>query len=237
MKANILWLFFLFLTFVITLPISWYGMAKADFFYPILHDAIGIDKHIQRYAPQNQLNKLEFEKTTKIERIALFHGVVEAIHNNGEGLEKLKYTQKSTANEIQLFTEAEILHLKDVALLLNKIKPIVLIAMLVWLIWIAWIFLKRIKLPSAKQFFLLGVFLIVVMIAILSFGPERVFNQLHIWAFPEGQWLFYYEESLMSNLMMAPYIFIYISVIWLIISIVFTVLILRMLRLFQESRY
>jgi len=212
-------------------------MAKADFFYSILHDSTGIDKHIQRFAPSNRFNRLEFEKTTKAERVALFHGVVEAIHNAGKGLNELSYTQKSTKKEIKLFTDAEVIHLKDVAILLDKMKPLSVLAMMFWLLLVVWIMLKRIKLPSAKKFVSLGVILLVAIGLVLSLGPEKVFNQLHIWAFPDNhQWFFYYEDSLMSTMMMAPYLFAYISTIWLLLSTLLTVLILRLLHLFQASK-
>ncbi len=85
MRSNFLWLLFLLTTFIVTLPVSWWGMSKADFFYSSLHDSIGIDSHIQLFAPRNRFNKTEFEKTTKDERLTLFHGVVTAIHNKRTG--------------------------------------------------------------------------------------------------------------------------------------------------------
>jgi len=53
--------------------------------YSFLYDQIGISEHIATYAPRNNKNKKEFEFTTKAERVALFHGIVEAINNNGDG--------------------------------------------------------------------------------------------------------------------------------------------------------
>ena len=95
MRSNFLWLLFLLSTFIVTLPVSWWGMAKVDFFYSSLYDNIGIDSHIKRYAPRNRFNKTEFEKTTKAERVDLFHSVVEAIHNKGIGLDSLSYNRAS----------------------------------------------------------------------------------------------------------------------------------------------
>lgn len=227
MRINFYWLLFLLLTFMVTLPVSWWGMSKVDFFYSTLHDSIGIDTHIQRYAPHNRFGKAEFEKTSKADRMALFHGVVKAIHNDGIGLESLSYTQTSNQKIVRLFTNAEVTHLKDVANLLDKLKPVVFIALIIWLISMFWIFLKRIKLPSAKRFTLLGFILLAVVILVLSFGPERVFNQLHIWAFPDNhQWFFYYEDSLMSTMMKAPHLFAYISIIWGLFSILLTILLI-----------
>ncbi len=237
MKANFYWLLFLLLTFVITLPISWWGMAKVDFFYSNLYESIGIDTHIERYAPRNRFNKTEFEKTSKTKRLDLFSGVVDAIHNKGVGIESLSYNRVSDQTKVSLFTDAEVIHLKDVANLLDKLKPVVVALFLVWLLVMSWIFLKRIKLPSAKRLSLLALVLVGVSILLLLLGPEKVFNQLHIWAFPDNhQWFFYYEDSLMSTMMKAPDLFAYISATWALLSIAFTIFLLKVMRLIQQSR-
>ncbi len=237
MKNKIFWLFFLLLTFIITLPVSWWSMAKADFFYPSLHDSIAIDKHIERYAPRNQNNKKEFELTTKAERVDLFHGIVEAIHDKGNGLESLAYTN-STNNQVILLTDAEVLHLKDVAYLLDKIKPVVLATFLVWIMVLLIVYIKRFQIPSSKQLLLNVLPLILIGTIALSLGAEKLFNQLHIWAFPDNhQWFFFYEDSLMSTMMKAPDLFAYISAIWFVISIFLTTILLRVLRLVLTSKH
>jgi hypothetical protein len=237
MSSNIKWLLFLLLTFIVTLPISWWGLSKADFFYSELHDSIGIDAHIQRFAPRNRFNKLEFENTTKADRVGLFHGVVNAIHNNGDGLESLAYTRVSNKEKVTLFTEAEIIHLKDVAILIEKLKPIAILLMFIWLVSMLWVLLKNIRLPTVKCFSLLALVLIGTVVLVLSIGPEQVFNQLHIWVFPDNhQWFFYYEDSLMSTMMKAPDLFAYISVIWTFLSILLTIILLRFMHLIQHSR-
>ena len=91
MKNKLLWGGFLLLTFLITLPISWGVLAKANFLYPTLHDVIGIDIHIKTYAPKNRQNRLGFENTSKDDRFRLFQGIVDAIHSKGEGLSTLSY--------------------------------------------------------------------------------------------------------------------------------------------------
>jgi len=237
MRSNFLWLLFLLFTFMVTLPISWLGMAKADFFYSSLYDSIGIDSHIQRYAPRNRFNKAEFEKTTRDERLILFHGVVKAIHDKGSGLESLAYIQHSNKEKVPLFTEAEVIHLKDVANLIEKSKSITTVVILIWLASILWLLFKRIKLPSAGRFGLLALASLGSLALILSLGPEKVFNQLHIWAFPDNhQWFFYYEDSLMSTMMKAPDLFAYISVIWGLLSGLLTVILLKSMHLIQLSR-
>jgi len=200
-RSNLFWLWFLLLTFIVTLPLSWWGLAKVDFFYSSLHDSTGIDKHIERYAPRNRFNKLEFEKTSKVERVALFSGVVDAIHN-----------------------------------LLDKLKPIIIVVMLIWLGSMFWIFIKRRKMPSAKCLIVYSLILLFLVCLVLSLGPEKVFNQLHIWIFPDNhQWFFYYEDSLMSTMMKAPYLFAYIAAIWAFISIILTIIVLKLMRLILNS--
>lgn len=237
MRNKPFWLFFLLLTFLVTLPVSWWVLAKADFFYPALHDVIGIDKHIEKYAPRNRNNKNEFERTTKAERVILFHGIVEAIHNQGDGLEALAYSNSS--NElVTLLTEAEVLHLSDVAVLLDKIKPVAFVSMILWLILLLLTYIKRMQMPSSKQLMLSALFLILLSVIILSFGPEKVFNQLHIWSFPDNhQWFFYYEDSLMSTMMKAPDLFAYLCAIWSLISILLTTLLLMILRPLLGSKH
>ena len=241
MKVKILWALFLLLSFILTLPISWWGLAKVDFFYSTLHDSIRIDAHIQQYAPKNRFNKKGFEKTSKEERVVLFHGVVVAIHDEGNGLDSLSYSRPNNKNisdnKTLLFTDAEVTHLKDVANLLDNLKPVVLIVALVWLASIFWILLKRIRLPSAKQLLISSFAWLAVVGAILLAGPEKVFNQLHIWVFPKDhQWFFYYEESLMSTFMKAPELFGYISAIWFFISLLLTIILFKLMHLLQSLR-
>lgn len=220
------------LTFLITLPISWGVLVKANFFYPTLHDVIGIDKHIETYAPKNRKNRLGFENTSKDDRSRLFKGIVDAIHNKGEGLSTLSYltVHQGLTQSALLLTEAEVIHLKDVAILLEKLKPVVLILFLIWLILIILFLRKKVGLPSAGQFISSALVMVFLSAVVLLLGPEKIFNQLHIWAFPDDhQWFFYYEDSLMSTMMKAPVIFAYIVAIWFCVSIVLTTVILKLL--------
>lgn len=231
MKSHSFWFLFLLLTFVVTLPITWWGLAKVNFFYGPLHDATGIDKHIETYAPRNRFNKKDFEKTTKQVRVSLFNDVVKAIHNNGVGLDSLVFENNQNQN-VKLFTDAEITHLKDVAVLLNKLKPVILSLIIIWALVLIWLISKRIKLPSAKRLITMSFIWVVIALLILMLGPEKIFNQLHIWAFPkDNQWFFYYEESLMSTMMMAPYLFAYITAIWAFLSILATLVLFKCMHL------
>ncbi len=233
MKSKLFWGGFLLLTFLVTLPVSWGVLAKLDFFYPALHDIAGIDKHIETYAPKNRKNRLDFEKTSKEERSRLFSEIVRAIHNRGEGLSTLSYLvhHQGASQSVLLLTEPEIVHLKDVAILLDKLKPVIVLLVLSWLFIVIFLKVKKVGLPDTVQFLINALVLIVLTGIILLLGPEKIFNQFHIWVFPDNhQWFFYYEDSLMSTMMKAPVIFAYIVVIWVCLSILLTSLLLTLLR-------
>lgn len=229
MPLRLYWFLFVVFTFLLALPIAWLGMAKMDFFYPALHNSIGIDEHINRYAPRNLFNKLDFEKTTPEERYALFHEIVVAIHNDGKGLENLNYTN-TKSEKVLLLTEAEVTHLQDVAKLIYEMQWLVLILLVFWLgmLWVS--YKKRALFPKHGFIWLSFLAILVLSVLVLSLGPEKVFNQLHHWAFPkEHQWFFYYEESLMSTMMKAPFLFGYIAAIWALLSFAIAFLILKVL--------
>jgi len=230
--ALIFWGYFLLLTFIITLPVSWWILASQNFAYSSLHDAIGINEHIARYAPRNRFQKKDFELTSRAERAELFQGVVEAIQHHGEGLDRLFYID-AQKRLIPLFTEAEVTHLQDVANLLDKLKPLVLAAFVLWLITVIYISWKKIKMPSLKQWLAITNVLVLLAAVLLLLGPEKIFNQLHIWVFPKNhQWFFYYEDSLMSTMMKAPDLFAYIAVMWSLLSVVLTVILMGILNQF-----
>jgi len=229
--SKIFWGLFLVLTFVITLPISWWGLSKVDFAYPVLYEKMNIAQHISTYAPKNTHNKNDFVQTSKVERLALFHGVVDAIQNHGSGLDLLFYTNNAQQNK-KLFTEAEVIHLTDVANLLDHLKPVALGAVILWIILTVTLLIKKINLPSRKQLISTTVVIVLLIASVLAIGPEKVFNQLHVWVFPENhQWFFYYEESIMSTMMKAPDLFAYIAGAWALFSVILSVFLLSFLRL------
>ncbi|KAG1682860.1 Peptide methionine sulfoxide reductase MsrB [Nymphon striatum] len=195
---------------LVTLPVSWWLLSKVDFTYSYLHDHAGIAENIERYAPKNSY-KNDFVNTTKEKRVELFSGIVDSIQNKGLGLEGLSYSDKNNKS-IPLLTEAEVIHLQDVAVLLKKASLVAGVATLLWLIIVLMMRNRGQQLPPAKQVVATSLIVLMIIAGVLSLGPEKVFNQLHIWAFPDNhQWFFYYEESLMSTMMKAPYLFAYIA--------------------------
>jgi uncharacterized membrane protein len=225
------WGFFLILSFIITLPVSWWLLAKVDFAYPVLYESIGIPAHIDQYAPRNYKGKLHFEQTSKGERISLFHEIITEIQSDGSGLDKLSYIDRTNKRSITLFTKAEVIHLQDVANLLTKLKIFVLSLAVFWLVVLFILWQRKKSLPSSKQLILSSLLIVLVAGLLLLLGPEAIFNQLHIWIFPDNhQWYFYYEESLMSTMMKAPDLFAYIAGMWAFVSIVLTGLLLLLVR-------
>lgn len=245
------WLTFIWawMTFLLALWLSWHLLAKVDFLYPIWYKTIGIHEHIQHYAPQNRY-KPDFEHTTQAERMFLFHGIVHGIHHQGNGLEDLRYhpfsnTSSDDSSDVSsntgtpLLRPQEVGHLKDVAHLIDQINQAALKLFFFWLVLTAWRITKRQTHSFRQVWFLLEILLIPLAIALFVIGPETVFNQLHIWAFPtDNPWFFYYQDSLMTTLMKAPDLFAYIPALLVLIGgalfSVFNTLINRFIRRLPE---
>jgi hypothetical protein len=217
------WLVFLLLTFLVALAVSWAVLAKVDFAYPWLHDHAGMAQNITQYAPHNPI-KPHFDQTTAAERARLFHGIVVAIHQHGQGLAELTYHDASGKPLNTLLTNAEVVHLQDVAHLLDKVKVATLLVMGLWTVMLAGLVYFRQALPSTPQLLLGLLGVSIVSAVVLSLGAVEVFYQLHVWIFPQGhQWFFYYEESLMSMMMKAPDLFGYIAMMLVALALCLSV--------------
>lgn len=199
-------------TLILAFTLSWYVLAKVDFLYPVWHDIGGIGEGIEKYGPRNKF-KPGFGDTTKADRSRVFAEINQAVHQDGQGLKDISYETPSSRGVQKLLHHDEIVHLKDVAKLINTLEFFVWLNLFAWLGFIAWFTGRSKFLPSfqmqlksiAAVFMICGVVLIV-------FGPKDVFNQLHIWIFPkEHKWFFFYQESLMSTLMLAPRLFGWIA--------------------------
>jgi hypothetical protein len=193
---------------IAALWLSWRCLAAVDFLFPVFYDALAIDAHIERYAPENRY-KAGFEHTTREERLRLFGEIVTAIHASGQGLAALEYHDPQGRPVDRLLRAPEVGHLQDVANLVARLAPVGWLA-------VAWtgIHLLLIRLlgwPVPRLRRLLGASLAATLAAVLlvlAIGPRRLFYALHEWVFPpENPWFFYYQDSLMSTMMKAPDLF------------------------------
>jgi len=194
--------------FISSILFSWIIWSKVDFAYPALHYVMGIEQHIDKYGPQNRYRK-GFELTDKPEQVRLFSEIVDAIHNEGQGLKELVYFDGNGKPIRRLLRHPEVVHLKDVANLVDSFYLVSTIALAILIAVIVYMFYKKQPFPSLKQQ-AIGIlsFSAVSTILILIIGPVKVFYALHEWVFPENhQWFFYYQESLMTVLMKAPDLF------------------------------
>lgn len=193
--------------------LAWHLLAQVNFVYPLGYKLLSIEQHIQLYGPQNRY-KPEFAQTTPAEHRQLFAEIVDAVQDHGNGLAEISY-RLADGSRTALMREAEVIHLQDVANLIDIFYLAGIIGLVIWLLLFAYAWQSRCSFPSLKK--ILGGFVAFVAaasIAILIIGPTAVFYWLHIKIFPdEHEWFFFYQDSLMTTLMHAPQLFGIISVI------------------------
>lgn len=220
-RTYLLWGAFSLSGFTWACVISWLLLASVDFAYPVLHDGLNIEQHTIKYGPQNRYRK-GFEHTTREERIRLFGEITSAIHNDGNGLAELTYHDGRNDQPIdRLLHMSEIIHLTDVAHLVNKILILGVASFLIWLLLITSFIKNWLPSPSMKQLSLGTLaFIVATTVIVLLIGPVKVFYAFHEWIFPANhKWFFYYQESLMTILMKAPILFGYIAVMITLLAI------------------
>lgn len=202
------------------LSLAWCLLASNHFGYGFWHDNTGIAEAITKYAPQNKYKK-GFEHTTREDRVAMFADINWAIHNGGEGLKDITYETPSSGGPQVLLREPEVVHLQDVANLIDVMFYPMVYGLFAWPVFCV-LGIRQRQLPSpVGQVTVLGGVSVLGGLIILIIGAEKVFNQLHIWVFPDNhQWFFYYQESLMSTMMYAPNLFGWIALAWGLVSVV-----------------
>ena len=200
--------------------LAWHLLAQVHFSYPLGYRLLGLETHIAEYAPLNRY-KEGFEQTTKEDHWRLFGEISDAVQNSGKGLRDINYTP-NTGKPTALMHEAEIIHLQDVA---NLIDAFYLVGIAAGIMWLCLLFAAKVyqlALPSLHKvsFGFLGAIL-SISILVLLVGAKEVFYWLHIQIFPENhQWFFYYQDSLMTTLMKAPDIFAFITLVLLMLLII-----------------
>ena len=195
--------------FCICLSISWHIFSQNNFLFGQLYEYNEIQEHVEKYAPQNR-NRDNFDITTKTEHVRIFSEIVEAINNNGFGLDEIVYKTDDGKVIDKFLTEAEIEHLHDVSVLVKNanIANIFLMLAFFGLILFFWVY-KVIKgryfwkpFSVLAAFFNMYFLLTILGAAIFAIGPQNIFYILHELFFAnKGQWYFYFQESLMTTLM------------------------------------
>ncbi len=213
-------------SFLIAIWFSWHLLANVNFLYPVWYEFGGIKENIEQYAPLNHYRE-DFVFTTDEKRIELFAQIVTAIQNQGQNLNLISY--ENLTGKIPLLRTAEIIHLQDVANLISFLNQLLWGIFILWMAITMALFAKIASFPTIKQAstFMLST-VVIGTIILIYYGAETIFYQLHIWVFPpDNQWFFYYQESLMSTMMKAPYLFAYIGLSLLALSIAIFYLILK----------
>lgn len=215
--ANARGFLLILLTLILSLYASWMLNAQVGYGYSWLYQAYKIDQHIEKFAPQNRFRQ-HFALTSQQQHKDIFQQIVNSVHNDGVGLEVISYdfalsdqsqlSHQSSKTVVPFLHSAEIVHLQDVAHLINRIHRLAAILACVWLALLVLNFYSAVK-ASVKG--IAAVFSLLLMAIVLLFiwvGATEIFYQLHVWIFPaNNQWFFYYQDSLMSTLMKAPDLF------------------------------
>ena len=201
-----IWFVVLISALLAALATGWMLHKPADYGYSFWYDQMDIRGHIDKYGPKNRYIR-GFDDLSREQHLELFGGIVDAVHNQGRGLAELEFTD-SRGRTKPLLREPEIVHLQDVANLIDVLSVAGAVSLLIAAIGTFMLIRRRIPIQWKQQGLLLGGLLGAVALVLLIAGPKAVFYQLHVWIFPDDhQWFFYYQESLMSTMMKAPDLF------------------------------
>lgn len=205
---------------IVAFWLAWWILAQMNFSYRHWHGFGEMGPAIDRLSQTNVI-KSGFEKTTLEQRSALFEEIMDCVHEGGAGLDALTFKVPGEREQV-LLTEAEIIHLKDVANLIQLGFYIALIALVLWLAQWFYYGIRRAVLPSFRLQLITNLAFVALSTAVVfAIGPMKVFYQLHVWLFPpDNQWYFYFKESLMATLMYAPTFFGWVAIEWLIIALI-----------------
>ncbi|MEJ2740955.1 MAG: DUF1461 domain-containing protein [Gammaproteobacteria bacterium] len=211
--------------FIASLGCSWLTLKVVDFGFPLWYKMLKIETAIKTYAPRNQYRK-RFEITSPHEHKRLFHEIVIAIHSDTSRLHQIQYHDQTGKPIDTLLREPEIRHLEDVAMLLRSFFLLCGILTAGAILLTLWLRQQALPFPGMKKILIFQtLFLLFSAAAVLLIGPTAVFYQLHVWVFPpEHQWFFYYYESLMTTLMLAPDVFGPIAITLVTLAIPYTLL-------------
>lgn len=205
LRIQFIWFIALWGVLLSCLSVSWWLNAQWHYGYTQFYEAYSIGEHIDKFAPQNQY-VLGLDTLSKAEHVSLFNQISEAVHNHGKGLADISFIVQSS--EKKLLHWAEVVHLQDVANLIDKLTTASIVIIVLTALFLAYLFQHKQKPKFKMQLLCLSSLLTFITAFVFIVGPQKIFYQMHIWIFPKGhQWFFYYQESLMSTLMKAPDLF------------------------------
>jgi hypothetical protein len=228
--TTLLWFFFCLFLLFFSIGLSWQVNKSANFFYQFWYSQLNIEQTIKTYVPQNTQGKRDFASTDNKQHFKSFNQIVDEIHSDGIGLAELSYfngeNQKRT-----LLTKAEVVHLKDVSVLVNKLYFASAINVILLFIIAGGAYQVKAQKPPKKEQYTAVVIPTFLFLLIFSiFGFTEIFYYLHVLVFPDNhQWFFYYQESLMSSLMKAPDLFAGIGFSLIVIALAIYLVIYRLL--------
>ena len=133
-------------------------------------------------------------------------------------------TRNIICDIIKRVLAGEIIHLQDVAHLINHVHHLGIGLLLVF----AALYLNHLMamrrygnlINSHSQLIIVAALACLIALIFFIVGAKSIFYQMHILIFPaDHQWFFYYQDSLMSTLMKAPDLFAGIAVQILFIAI------------------
>lgn len=187
------------------LAASWLLQAQAHYGYGLWYEVYDIRAHIDRFGPQNRYIA-GLEALDKAEHVRLFNDISRAVHRQGEGLADIRFDWRGRSQP--LLHNAEVVHLQDVANLIDVLRTASWVIAWLTLALFWWLVRQGSQPRWRSQLLWLAGMVVITLVLVFAIGPKAVFYQLHVWIFPEGnQWFFYYQDSLMSTLMKAPYLF------------------------------
>ncbi len=204
-SATLVWFGYAVISVLLAILSSWALYSQANYGYRFWYHQLEIGEHIQQYGPQNRF-KNGFELLPAEQHWQAFEQIRDAVHGHGEGLGAIRYQPPGQSSR-PLLHQAEIVHLQDVANLIDTGRTLFWVLILLWLP-LAWL-VCRLGRPPMRQRLLAAVIASCAVLAWLGIaGPTDVFYQFHHWVFPaDHQWFFYWQDSLMSTLMKAPVLF------------------------------
>lgn len=200
--------------------LAWHLLAQFNFAYPLGYQMLGIEQHIAHYGPLNRY-KADFAQTTTAEHKQLFAEITAAVQHHGKGLADINY-RLADGSRTALMREAEVIHLQDVANLIDAFYRVGMLGAVIWSLLFIFAYRKKLTFPSLKMILTgLGLSCFVIAAAVMVIGPKETFYWLHVQIFPdEHQWFFFYQDSLMTTLMKAPDLFGFITIILVLVFVV-----------------